>query len=426
MKKTCIALGLGLLAVPAFGSETGDALVSAAYEGELAAGRESYASLCNTGDSEACFGAGLAELFHAYEALSQAMYRHGATVPGNTAAALIFGFGADGPSQSQPANPDPEPLTYPALRDYLDATVASLDTARGYFEKAGEGGDYVIALDPLRLRFDIDGDGVVGENETLSGPMLEAFALGAMPTESDGHKTKNKSGNAQPDTTVGFDRADGYWLAGYSQVVAAPLDWLLAHDFEGFYDAYLHRVFPEAGLPMGDYTRGGVLFLDGDSDAGIADMVAAIHTLRFPVEDRARLAGVLDRLKSIPALSRKNWDAILGETDDNRELLPAPSQTSIIPGLKVTEEMVDAWRDTLDRLDQIFAGDLLVPHWRFKQGFDISAYFTTATETDIVMLFTGQAALPFLKPGPVADAETFAELNRVMGEDWPIFALWFN
>lgn len=425
MRKTWIALGFGLLAAPAFGSETGDAITAAAYDGTLSGEREVFAALCASGDTEACFGAGLGELVFSYESLAQALYRHGAVAPGDTPAALIFGIGPDGPSNPAPANPKPEKLTYDRFRDYLEDTVASLDTARGYFEKAGESGDYVILLDPLRLRFDIDGDGTVGESETLSGPALQAFAMGAMPEMDDGRKIKDKSGNEAPDSSVGLDRADAFWFAGYTQVVASPVDWLLAHDFTNFYNSYFHRFFPEAGLPMQDYASGTFLF-DGDSDSGIADMVAAIHTLRFPVADEARLAGVLDRLKAIPALSRKNWDAILAETDDNRELLPSPTQTAIFPGQKITEEMVDAWHETLDGVDKILAGELLLPHWRFKQGFDLSAYFNTAKETDLVMLLAGQGAVPFLRDGPIADAQSFAAANRVFGDDWPIFALWFN
>ncbi|UXN72260.1 hypothetical protein N8D56_12730 [Devosia sp. A8/3-2] len=121
-------------------------------------------------------------------------------------------------------------------------------------------------------------------------------------------------------------------------MAAAPIDLISAHDFSDFFNAYLHRVFPKSGLPMQDYGSGGVLFLDGNSDAGIADMIAAIHTMNFPVLDTARLAGVLTRLKSITALSRQNWDAILAETDDNRELVPSPTQTSLVPEAPVTQK----------------------------------------------------------------------------------------
>ena len=69
---------------------------------------------------------------------------------------------------------------------------------------------------------------------------------------------------------------------------------------------------------------------------------------------------------------------------------------------------------------------LLLPHWRFVQGFDLKAYFETATRTDFVMIVTGLGAVPFLKDGPVADAESFAEANKVFGEQWLGYAFWFN
>ena len=80
----------------------------------------------------------------------------------------------------------------------------------------------------------------------------------------------------------------------------------------------------------------------------------------------------------------------------------------------------------MDTTDQILNGELLVPHWRFKLGFDLEAYFETATETDLVMIWTGLGALPFLKEGPVASAESFAEANRVFGDQFIGYAFWFN
>ncbi len=69
---------------------------------------------------------------------------------------------------------------------------------------------------------------------------------------------------------------------------------------------------------------------------------------------------------------------------------------------------------------------MLIPHWRFKQGFDLKAYFETAGETDLVMILTGYGALPFLRDGPIADAESFAAANRVFGENILGYAFWFN
>src|SRR5690606_24117120 len=134
-----------------------------------------------------------------------------------------------------------------------------------------------------------------------------------------------------------------------------------------------------------DFVRGGQLILDPESDTAIADAIAAIHTLNWPVVDRERLKGVPNMLRVVTGSSRQNWQAILAETDDDRELLPSPRQTAIFPEGNITEEMVDAWLATLDTLDQILDGKLLIPHWRFKQGFDLKSYFETAERTDLVM-----------------------------------------
>ena len=49
----------------------------------------------------------------------------------------------------------------------------------------------------------------------------------------------------------------------------------------------------------------------------------------------------------------------------------------------------------VDETETVLDGKLLVPHWRFKQGFDLKAYFDTATRTDLVMQRTGLDAVPF-------------------------------
>lgn len=420
------AVAMALLMVPgtAMASEAGDRLAQRLYDGTLERSQAATLKLCEESNADACFAAGLTELIGGVETLTQAFYRHGATVPGMGPAALMLGIGEGG--APVPANPNPEPLSYEQLRVMLHEFVTTLDVAREHFEIAGAAGDYVLLIDPLQVRLDLNGDGKRDAGETLGaliGPLGELAHMPVAP--APGHKIKNKAG-APTATTIGFDRADALWFAGYTQITAAPIDLLLAHDFSAFFNAYLHRVFPKAGLPMQPYSVGGSLFMDAESDAGIADIIAAIHTIDFPVADSTRLAGVLTRLHRITDLSRRNWEAILLETDDNRELIPSPRQTALMPDMAITQDSVDAWMATLTTIDDILAGKLLLPHWRFKQGFDLKAYFETATETDLVMLFTGYGAFPFIKDGPVADAESFAELNRVFGDDWPIFALWFN
>jgi hypothetical protein len=408
-------------------SEVGDELAQRLYDGSLREVGDLALERCDQLHTDACFALGLLDLVTAYEQLAQAMYRHGATSPNSPVMGMLFGMGLDMPTT--PANADPEPLSYEGLVDILDAFSTTLDLAAGHFQMAEVGADFVIPIDPLQVRIDLDGNGTAEASETLGSLMGAVGNLADVPAPDappPGGKIKTKDSAPAPDTTIGFDNADAIWFAGYSTAVSAPIELLLAHDFSEFFHAYLHRVFPAAGLPMQDHSQGGTLFMDADSDAFIADIIAALHTADFPVTDAARLAMVHERLRSITALSRKNWDLVLAEIDDDRELVPSPRQTSMVPDMAVTEETVAAWKATLDQLDLILAGELLLPHWRFRQGFDLKAYFETATETDLVMLIAGQGALPFLKAGPIADAESFAEANRVFGDDWPIFALWFN
>lgn len=400
------------LAMPVAAGEAGDITREALYAGGLEKGLADLAPFRERLVQEGAFGIGFIRFVGAVEHLAQAFYRHGFAAPDGGPVA--------GPQLELPipANTAPQPLDYPGYRAILSRFVADMDAARASLLEAGETGDYVVPVDLARIRIDLDADGSASEAESIGNVLAAAFGMrpdaSAGPTES-------------PDLTIGFDRADAIWLAGYTQILAAQADFLLAHDFESFTAAAFHRLFPSAGFPMQPFMEGNsVMLLDPESDKAIADLIAAVHTINWPVTEPMRLKRVLERLKSVTALSRRNWDAILAETDDNRELLPSPRQTSIVPDASVTAETVAAWRATLDAADAILDGRLLVPHWRFRQGFDLRAYFENATRTDLVMLLTGLDALPFLRDGPVASADSFAEANRVFGDQLFGYAFWFN
>lgn len=325
-----------------------------------------------------------------------------------------------------PPNPNPEPLDYDKFRAILQLLVDDMDAARDALLTAGESGDYVVPVEVLTVRIDLDGDGKGSETESIGNVLNAMFDAATVPGPTD-PGAPAPTPPTPPDSTIGFDRADAIWLAGYSQVLAAQADFLLAHDFRDLFDTTFHRLFPRAGLPMQAYTRStGSLMLDPESDNAIADALAAIHHLNWPVADADRLKRVLARFKAITALSRRNWEAILAETDDNRELLPSPKQTGITPDAKITDAQVQAWLATLDTADLVLDGKLLIPHWRFQKGFDLKAYFETAKKTDLVMLITGYDALPFLRDGPIASPDSFREANEVFGDALIGYAFWFN
>ena len=409
-----LAAVFGLLAMPVLAGEAGDIARDALYAGDLEGGLARLEPLLET-DNEAAFGTGFITLVHGIEGFAQALYRHGFAAP-TTPPGLVGGPPLAPPV---PLNPNPEPLDYSKFREIITALRDSLDRSRLYFKDAAQSGDYVILIDPLGIKIDADGDGAVEETESIANILMPAFGM-AQPGARPGTTTP------PPDITIGFDRADAFWLAGYTEVFAAQADFLLAHNFEDFVNTSFHRFFPRAGLPMQDYAEGGRLLIDAQTDSSIADAIAGIHTINWTVEHPAVLAGVLQRFKRVTMFSRQNWQAILAETDDNRELIPSPRQTSIVPDGKVTEEIVAAWLETLDTADKILNGELLVPHWRFKQGVDLTAYFASAERTDLVMLLTGYDTIPFLRDGPIADANSFAAANRVFGNELLGYVFWFN
>lgn len=417
-----VALALTLSPLPALAVTPGEVLKTHLYEGSFKVGHEALEGQCADDNREACFASGTLGLASALEQLARELYRYGAVTP-NMLPLNYFGMNVRG--SAEPANPKPEPITYEAFRTVLETFVSQLDTARAELEQGGVAGDYVILLDPMLIKIDLNGDGKIGPGETVSAFWPALSGMGNMMVEPPG-KTKPGSG-ATPDTSIGLDRADALWLAGYAQFAAAQTELILSHDFSAFFDAYMHRVFPKSNLPLAQFSADDDDEFLGESNGDIADMIAGIHSMNFPVLDAERLANVRMRLLAVTALSRQNWEAILAETDDNREMVPSPSQTSVIPGMDVTTETVAAWHNALDTVDAVLEGELLLPHWRFPAaGFDLKAYFETAKRTDVIMLLTGLDAMPFLKKGKVVDADSFADLTAVLGDDWPLYALWFN
>lgn len=416
MLKLTTALLAVALSAPALAAESGDIALRHLYAGTSSQG---IAELDARPDAEARFGKGLLQFTNAIENFGRELYRYG-FAPNwgwggvNFASQLLIPV---------PANPNPEPLDYEKLRTVLTLLVDEMDEAQKTLREAGVAGDYVIPLDVMKIGLDLDGDG-----RSAPGESIAAMLGGAM-----GLANPRRSSPAEPaPLVIGLDRADAIWLAGYTNIVAMQADFLLAHNFHELFDATFHRLFPGAGLPLENDIRGrrarsqGYELLDPDSEVTVADLIALIHTIDWPVVEPDRLKRVRERLLTITALSRQNWAAITAETDNDRELLPNPDQTAAVGRARVSAQQIRAWQSTLDTFDQVVKGELLIPHWRFAKGFDANAYFETATQPDLVMLLSGYDALPFLKDGPIATEASFSAFLRAFGGNWPGYAFWFN
>src|SRR5690606_29627780 len=122
-----------------------------------------------------------------------------------------------------PPNPSPEPLDYAGVRAILEQFVEAMDVARTSLEQGGAAGDYVVLLDPLQVRIDVNGDGRADANESIARVFEQAFGMPSpdVPVRPTTQPTAPSRSRGQggplpapvdraeaPDTTIGFDRAD--------------------------------------------------------------------------------------------------------------------------------------------------------------------------------------------------------------------------
>ncbi len=411
MTRLAFVFAAAIFAVaPARAGEAADVAAEHLYAGRLEAGEERLRALADAApdDAEAKAALGTVRFARAIERFAQAMYRHGFD-PG--------GRGGFGPllRMPMPVNPSPETLDYEGLRTIFATLSTDLDAAEATLAEVGDR-PVELVLAPGRIRLDIDGDGTAAEGETL---LSLAFGDDAPPELRE----------ANERFVVAFDTADVYWLRGYAHLLGSAADFWLAFEFRETFDLTFQAIFPRAGLPNAEAltTGSSVAGLEADD---IADVVALIHLIDWPVADRARLERVRTRWLAVAELNRKTWAAAQAETDDDREWLPAPKQRNSVMagamGLEVTQERLDAWLAAVAEVEDVLEGRKLLPHWRFAKGVDLRRAFAEAERFDLVLWVAGQGVLPFLADGPVADGESLAAAERAFGGDLLTYAFWFN
>lgn len=357
-------------------------------------------------DDAARFALGTVRFLRAVEARIQAFHRHGFH-------AGIFGA-AGITNLPIPPNEHPEPIDGKLARALVQTWVDDLARVESTLAPIGDGSDLKLPIHLALIRLDFDGDGKRGDDEVL-GKVYAQF---------------NRPANLNPDTAknfvVAFDRGDVDWLRGYCHLLSAPAEVLLAHDFAAWFDRAGFNFFAGARPPEPFLAaRPGD---DKDFAGQILDAVAAIHQLRLPVVEPARMRAAHAHLAAMVGLSRSTWKHYLAETDDDREWIPNPRQTAAT-GTKVTAEVVDGWHQFLDAFGAILDGKALVPFWRGKaegRGINLRRVFEDPRPFDLILWVQGVSAAPYLEEGPVIPPETWTRINRVFRGEFIGFALWFN
>lgn len=354
-------------------------------------------------DDQARFALGALQFTQAVERLAQFSYRHGLR---DSLQVMFLPFFRLPVAQ----NPAPEPLTYDLTRAMLQAVIS--DLARAEATLAAVDDDAVkLPLNLGLVHLDVDGDGRGTPGEAL-WHIYEVIA-GVGPVSEDQAR----------QFVIGFDRSDVPWLRGYCHLLMAIGEFLLAHDWRMTFDHTFHVFFPRARLPYSILAEQG----GGDDDfSEIADYIALIHLVRWEVSEPERLKSALSHLESVVSLSRENWRLVLAETDDDREWIPSPKQTSIMPTMTVTHQTVDAWLMFLDEFEALLQGRKLMTHWRLPGGINLRRVFLEPRVFDLVLWVQGTAAIPYLEEGPLSREEDWRNITDLFFGDFFSYAIWFN
>lgn len=377
--------------------------------GKLAEGEKALSEYlqANPKDDKTRFGLGVIQLMRGTERLMQSLYRYGMSQSPLSGSIPFVRLPI-------PQNPKPDTITYDALQQVFQGWIDDLSTVRSTLEPIQDQ-NLKLALRLGLIRLDFNGDGKADDTEML----WQVFnaVTGMEVTEKDAQQF-----------LIAFDHGDALWLQGYTHVLGAIAEFLRAYDSRELFAACAHLFFQNVDTPHKflltsrrkspeDYSNNFEFF----------DLIAAIHLSKFPLVEPQRMTTVLNHMKSVIRLSQESWKSILAETDRDREWLPNPKQTSVIPNVRVTDEMIKSWFKSLNETALILDGKKNLPFWRdSKLTIDFARIFTEPRAFDLVSWVQGTAATPYLEKGKVTDIRVWNEMLDAFGANLFNFVVWFN
>jgi hypothetical protein len=378
--------------------------------GKLAEGEKVFSDYLqnNSQDDKARFGLGVVQFMRGTERLMQSLYRYG-MVQNPLSGTIPF------VRLPIPKNPKPQTLTYEGLQQVFQTWIDDLATVRTTLEPIKDQ-NLKLALRLGLIRLDFDGNGKADDKEML----WQVFnaVTGARITEKEAQQF-----------LIAFDRGDALWLQGYTHVLAAMSEFLRAYDSRELFAACAHLFFQDVATPhkflLTTRKRSAEDYSFSVFEA--LDLVSAVHLAKFPLVDPQRMTTILNHMKSVISLSRASWKSILAETDNDHEWIPNPKQLSVIPQVRVTDEMVKSWLSSLDEITAILDGKKNIPFWRDeKMSIDFARIFTEPRAFDLISWVQGTAATPYLEKGTVTDVNVWDAMVSAFGSNLFNFVVWFN
>ncbi len=374
-------------------------------EGNLKDGVTDYSKRIESKTSnELVFSLAALEFLSSIETLIQSFYKYGLDSRTGQRANLPFLH------LPIPKNPNPESISYNDFRDILSRFYIDIKNTNKILEKINNS-KFIVPIDIGHIRLDTNGNRKIEVDEYFY-KIYVTF----------NREARKEFKNDNP-FTINFDEGDAYWLKGYTHLLLAITDILLAYDGNKVFEYTAHVFFPEAETKLASaFKKQGVAHY-----SIWADMIAGIHVMNMDVKDPDRLKSAHGHLLSVIDSSRKSWQLIETETDNSKEWIPNGKQESV-NGSQITQDMIVGWSEFLGEFEQILLGDNLIPHWRFEgdRGINLEKVFFEPRAFDLILWVQGASAIYYLEKGNVSSTEIWRRMSRLFQGDFIGFAIWIN
>jgi len=317
------------------------------------------------------------------------------------------------PGLTAPLPPNPQASFRP---DFVArAFTGALEHLAGAGEalKPATDGDFATELPLDAVWFDVDRNGQRADWESLRAIMQ---GLGA---QADWDAFGG---------TIRFDTADAEWLAAYVHLMSGTAELVLSVDpTSAIRTVHEGRVALEAAGAVGapDMLFGGDEWID---------MAAAVLTAIDGKPEAARTRAALEHYRQMIAHNRRFWPELMAETDNDREWLPNPRQTSPF-GVAITDEVATSWQAVLTELEDMLEGRTLIPFWRTPRapdgapatvGINLRRLLTDPGDMNAALLIQGAAIAPYLERGKLVSMEAWGRFATLTRGDGLLMAMILN
>jgi len=302
-----------------------------------------------------------------------------------------------------PTNPSPEAFDASVLTQIFKTFANDMNEVRAALDAIPRDGDIALELDLSQIWFDMDSNKARQAHESLFQAM-------------------RRNPNDEP-MVVRFDRADLHWLRAYTHLLSAFSDLLVAFDPEIPYQTVHDSLVTLNEL---NNSTGEQHFMDVQYGDWV-DRIALIYGAINKQPDKQFTKRARQHLLKTVESNKELWRLIELETDDNREWIPNPQQTSTIP-LQIPAETGAAWQAVLQDFEMVLKGKKLIPHWRLASnaGINLAKLMDDMPEVDLVTWAQGSALTPFMEQGSRISNGNWRAFNRLVSGRGMLFSVFLN